>query len=1278
MVKQLFIYLIFFITLTSNAQEIKVFTKTQGLSNQWISSIYQDNNHFFWIATQNGLNKFDGFNTKVYQNNFFNSNSLSGNWITSVCQTEKGNLWIGSFAGGLIFFNLNKQTFTNYSRKSNSDFGFNGLIVNAIWKTHNNVIWFSSDTGLYKIVQNKAVNVLSKSKKVSFTQTSLGVIYVVSDEKLYQYKNEKINVVAPLINYKIEQIIGSIDNSLFLLINKDIYEYKNKKLTQVTHLNSVKTTSTIYKKAIYLSTATTLKKLHLESKKTKNYGSSFLFNTNEILNLYQDKQGLLWVGTKKGLFKENELGALFTTTVPIHARRVLAKNDTVYIGGNTGLYQYNPSTKLHKEIIDNTSVLSMKTINNKLWVGGNNTIRILENNKIKKQIVLLKGKKASQSVFAIEQDENQTIWVGAWKGLYKLNTKGEVLNFYQPKQNGLQRNTQIVQMLLSRKGDLWIATSGNGLYKIKNIANNTNVNFTSYKQNITNKNSLNNNIILDIHEDIHGNIWVGTEFGISLYREKTNDFERLSKDNELSTRKIMAISSDVSGNLWINTISKGVYVYNPSKKETINLQEEDGLLDNSGLFSSKFRHKNQLYFGTEKGVQILALNELKIPNKSLNPKISSIKTIDAFNEPKEYFLTDKNEIQVAKEDRNLQFNFYLFDYKYSSKVDFFYKLNNQNNNWIKANNGIGLVTNIPYGKNNLLVKSVYNKEKIKSATITSIFIDIDKPWYLTHSSFVLYFLLIIAIVFVIYKAQLNKRVALSEAKILKEADDLKTKMYANISHELRTPLTIITSVTKQLFGENIDNRLEKKLQYIEKSGEQLLHLVNQILDLISFDAKKTKRHFKNGDIISFINNCAKLYKPLADSKKIKLQFSTQKESLLMDFDDDKVQKIINNLLSNALKFTQEKGKVHIKLAIENEQLIILIEDTGKGIAAKHLPSIFDRYYKTFDTEENLGSGIGLALTKELVNVLKGKISAESTLNKGSIFRVQLPIENKINNQEKPSYKSPFLNSETDFSEEKIIETSQQEESILVVEDNNRIRNYLKEVLQNRYKIYTAINGESGLKLAKNKAIDIIISDVVMPKMTGLELCTILKNDVKTSHIPFIIVSAKSEEEDKIYAYKLGADAYLTKPFNVEELQLRIDNILSKQQVANQYYANILDLKNSKTVKESVQQIDINFMNVLVSKIFSEKLLSIEEIAVALKISRSQLHRKIKLLTNKSTSEYINYLKIEKAKKLLIITNLSIKEISYQVNYKSPAYLSKVFKEMVGVAPKAYKDKKMQQ
>ena len=500
----------------------------------------------------------------------------------------------------------------------------------------------------------------------------------------------------------------------------------------------------------------------------------------------------------------------------------------------------------------------------------------------------------------------------------------------------------------------------------------------------------------------------------------------------------------------------------------------------------------------------------------------------------------------------------------------------------------------------------------------------------------------------------------------KEINDLKSQIYTNITHEFRTPLTVILGLTEQL-EKNSKYKLESHLSAINRNGHQLLNLVNQLLELNKLEEGSVKPHYIQGNIINYLKYITESFQSFAMSKQKNLAFfSANGEELMMDYDADKILKILSNLISNAIKFTPEFGK--IKVIVQKDEttktLQLKIEDTGQGIPDAELPFIFDRFYQVKNNASSSveGTGIGLALVKELTELLGGKISVKSIVGKGTTFDLIFPIKNTAP-IETPVLKSiaPYLNPSTSHSSNELTTSLFNDKPILlIIEDNDDVTEYLKSCLVSQYQFLIATNGKIGLEKAIEHIPDIIISDVMMPEIDGLTLCENLKTDERTNHIPIILLTAKSTPEDRLKGLSKGADAYLTKPFNQEELFIRLENLVMVRK-------NILE-KNDIQLNEKPESKFLKKLNEIILTNIENEDFDIPRLCKAMELSRTQIHRKIKALTELSSSQYIKIIKLREAKKLLETTTLNISEVAYKVGYKNPTNFSTHFKSHFGFSP----------
>lgn len=513
---------------------------------------------------------------------------------------------------------------------------------------------------------------------------------------------------------------------------------------------------------------------------------------------------------------------------------------------------------------------------------------------------------------------------------------------------------------------------------------------------------------------------------------------------------------------------------------------------------------------------------------------------------------------------------------------------------------------------------------------------------------------------------------------LVELDELKSRFFTNIAHELRTPLTIVSGMASQI-KENPEQWLEKGLKMIMRNSRSLLNLVNQILDLRKLEAGKLQLQIVQGDVIQYLHYVFESFHSLAESKDLQLHFLTDESKLMMDYDPEKFLRIISNLLSNAIKYTPSGGNIYLQVDQNAEQFHIRVKDTGIGISAEKLPYIFDRFYQVDDsiTRQGEGTGIGLALTRELVKLMNGDIRVESTPGKGSTFYLSLPIsrvaplESTINQSAKDFV--PQLPAQTDAISH-LEATDKELPSLLIVEDNPDVVQYLKVCLEGLYHLDIANDGQVGIDKAIEQVPDIIISDVMMPVKDGFELCETLKTDERTSHIPIILLTAKTDYESRITGLRRGADAYLAKPFNKQELIIWLEKLLALRSTLQKRYGSldaVLVTKDATTQQED--EFILKVRKAVEDHIDNEDF-SIVQLCRAVNLSRAQLHNKIKALTGRSTSNYIRTIRLHHAKELLHNSDLNISQVAYEVGFRDPKYFSKTFLEEFGTLPGDFRKK----
>ena len=593
---------------------------------------------------------------------------------------------------------------------------------------------------------------------------------------------------------------------------------------------------------------------------------------------------------------------------------------------------------------------------------------------------------------------------------------------------------------------------------------------------------------------------------------------------------------------------------------------------------------------------------------------------------------------------------------------FKYFLDGYESDWILANPKENTIsyTNLPPGTYTFRVKGITFSRT--SGPEDSLTIIIYPPWFWNIYSQILYVLLAILILVWLFRRQLRRQLTIQENKQLKEIDQFKNQFFENITHEFRTPLTIINGIAVELK----DNEEGKRL--IKRNSNILLQLINRILTLSKLQAKSVKLQLSQSDIIFYLKYLTQSFQSYAVSKNISLSFMSVEEELLMDFDKEYLRQILSNLISNAVKFTPQYGQIQVKAFRNNNELQISIQDTGIGIPESDLPFIFDRFYQLKNTGKQ-GTGIGLSIVNELVKLMRGKISVASIINQGTTFIIQLPVQNKapldqFDGQEIEDTIPFFEPISTNDFEKSRQGVHSNLPNVLVVEDNPDLLSYLTTILRSSFQLTIATNGAEGIRLALKLIPDIIISDVMMPEKDGFELSSTLKNDFKTSHIPIILLTAKAGQDSKKEGLQTGADVYLAKPFDKEELFIHINNQLELRRSLKEKYSklDIQALSKDITANNKDVQFLLKLEKVVRDNLSDESFRVEPNLCKAMLMSRPQLYRKLQALKGISPSEYIKKARLSYSRKLLLESDLTIAEIADQSGFKSPAYFSKAYKD----------------
>lgn len=789
---------------------------------------------------------------------------------------------------------------------------------------------------------------------------------------------------------------------------------------------------------------------------------------------------------------------------------------------------------------------------------------------------------------------------------------------------------------------------------------------------------------------------MGSQDGdVFTYDPRTKKVENLSNMFDMLKEGIFNIITDQLGHIWIST-NKRVIEYDPKNGGIMDYSTMDDVMVNSFMPNSYLKTRSgKILYGGNKGISVftpyehLSDNPRRIRTMVADVKIDGVSSL--LEKDNQRFNLRSQTISFDAGDKNIEIDFSSLNYAFPDKIKYAYKMEGVDDDWVyvRGDRQFAFYNQLPKGKRTFYLKTT-DTNGLWSNYIAEIQVSKEPAFYETWWAYMFYVVLVILSLYLFYrrmKRRLQLRHELKIAQIDREKSEelvqTKLRYFTNISHDLLTPLTIITCLIDD--AEMTNGSRISQLSMIRSNVNKLRRLLQQILDFRKVESGNMKLSVSKSDIVSFIDDVCKVnFAPLIRKKSQTFTFSTEDKHLIAYFDRDKIDKIVSNLLSNACKYTSEGGEIKLIMKsyqnAEHTHLRIQVVDTGEGIAPDDLENIFERFYTANKGDESESNGIGLSLTKDLVELHHGTIEVESELTKGSTFTVDFPIdkdsyqENELITGETSvnDKKAAMIFEHEDLDESGVVEDAQTNDNhLLLVEDNEELLYLMEKILSRQYHVLVAKNGLEALDIIKDNEIDIIISDVMMPEMDGLELCRNIKSNLETSHIPVILLTAKNTAEDRIECYNAGADGYISKPFELKILEARINNfIIHKKSKQEEFRTNVeVDIDSLET-----SSIDKDFLDKVVSVIKSnmaEGDFDVVQLADALAVSKSSLYRKMKIATGLSPIEFIRNIRLKHGSQLLKNKSMSIAEVAYECGFSNPKYFATCFKEDFGVTPKEY-------
>ncbi|WP_299433959.1 response regulator [uncultured Aquimarina sp.] len=1303
------------------------YANKDGLSGAFVSDIVEDNKGFLWIASSRGISKFDGnfFDNYIhYQKDTINEelgsiskllldSSSNRIWasgrkgifyscrerlkfitiqelIPSLKELDLRHsyslvlddniLWTSSASHGLVRIDLTTKTyegFTFSNSKQQDNARLNGVTEIIKDSEDKTLLWVATTEGLVKF------NTVSNKYKVFF--------YDGKPEKS-QNRIRKISVVRNNI------YLGTWDQGL-IIFNKRTEKFKDG--FKKHYPNSHRLILNLYKENQNILWVTTshglieydtdsnkiLKTIDHQPEKGTLKGITFI-----------DSRGIIWYGHGKGLFKYDPK-RIHNEFIKLEERNYLQNSMNVdkiidvdgfwYVLGfnSSGLYKINQVDNSyeviktpHFDYIENNGyglvdMIEMK--DGKILIVSHKKIVVFDPKTNKIVLSPLQLPYENPAIRVITKDNKGRYWIGTRiAGLFCFDFENMTIDHFKDEFNEHKKGNYswIEHIYADSRDKLWIRTA-----RQMSVMDLNDFSIHNYK-----KGEVFDNVGW-FFEDNKGRIWVtGHEDGIGYIDDQDYKKGILHKIRDYQYKLYKGKDSLV----W--TIGRGIGILNTNSNtyKKVNLNVGDEIIPRGPIISIG---NNKYVIGCNDGV---LLYNHRMQNKELPiPYIRSI-IADGKEVYKGIDLKKKNLV-FLKNTQHISFNISALGFRIPENIKYQYQFNN---NWfdVDANQQINF-TNLPHGKYIIKLRAYDTPDSYNLIPVEYHF-TIQTPWYLKRWAYGVYILSFVSFILcIIYrqstklekeKAALEKAVKVRSAEILdknaqlevqakqlKEMDQAKSRFFANISHEFRTPITLINGPIKDALRNNHYSFSLSTLRMMNRNTDRLLRLVNQLLDLSKLDAGKLKVDNEEGDLTYFLRTIASSFASHSINKKIKYEIDVSQGSLPSLFDSEKLEKILYNILSNAFKYVNDNGEIRFSAKVKENSLTIKISNTGKEISKDELPYIFDRFYRVEDPMvlDQEGTGIGLSLTKELVNLMKGEIRVDSSAVSGTVFTIVLPIIYLSNNKlSEKKISNSYINDQKTISiseENDQIQYSKDTMIVLIIEDNQDMRGYIKAGLSSRFKILEAHNGYDGLTIAKQEIPDLIITDLMMPKMDGMLLSEKIRSDEKTSHIPIIMLTARAEKETKIKGFLRGIDHYLTKPFDSKELEVMVNNLISQRKRLRKLYSEQVTLEPKQVIISSLDQMFLNRLTDCIEKNLSDSDFGVTKLLNILGVSRTQLHRKIKALTDESPGEFIRNYRLKRASQILEQNGENISQVAFMVGFSDPSYFSKCYKKLYGKSPK---------
>ncbi|RNI26835.1 hybrid sensor histidine kinase/response regulator [Rufibacter latericius] len=1328
-----------------------MFSVDVELSNSLIHQVFQDSKGIIWVATQDGLNKFDGAKFTVYKHDKKDPHSILNNYVRLLYEDSKGHLLVGYY-NGLQFYDHATDSFKQIPLLPKGSEGYDAHVLHITERQNGEVLIGTSGFGVYsltfagtepkihQIKQQIPADVIDylfedTNQNLWVGSQDKGLFRISKDGKKKDFPGSESsprNTITGICQDKEGHVyVSSASNGLF------VHRKPTDSFDKIPYLPSpnlpIRAMHLGRKGMLYLGTDGEGVKIYDLKKKTITEGNfnvaTFDFKKSKVHSLLEDQAGNLWLGIyQKGVmllpasasnFKYIGYKSINNNSIGSNAIMNVFEDHqgTLWVGTDSdGLYGLDASGKQIAHFSRTSSSISVPSSimsifedsDRNLWLGSyqNGLARLNPKTGTCDYISTLRDENSNlvERIYSITEDRQKTLWIASMgAGLFSLDLRTQKVTHYDAvpgsantgSENFLH-NRWINYLLLTSKDKLYIGTyDGIGCLDLKTKS------FTSTHG--VNR-LLHGLIVYSMYEDPKGNIWIGTSQGLKHLDSKTKKIKSFTMEDGLPSNVICAVKGDESGNLWIST-NYGVSKLNPAKGRFVNFYANDGLQGNEFSKGAAYvNRKGQIIFGGINGITYFHPREIpdviSSPEKRLAVRITGFylhnQAVKKGMKSGSYSIVDTavmdaDVFHLSHHDNSFSIELSTLDFANPERITYQYSLHD--GNWVSLRPGTNTVnfTDLAPGTYRFRVRA---KDYSVFSEVKEISIIISPAWYFSTVAKVFYALILAAVFLLaamLIKQRQRTRQKMQEHLQAKQINDAKLQFFINISHEIRTPMSLIISPLKKLISIDKDQDRQKSYATMQRNADRILRLINQLMDIRKIDKGQLQLRFQETEMVGFLQELCAIFDEQARAKNIDFVFHHQMEQLSAWIDPNQFDKVILNVLSNAFKFTPDNGRIDINLRAGEDETAtdelrhyfeIVISDNGIGIEESEAEKIFECFYQVQSPHNHFvgGTGIGLHLTRSIVELHSGSIKAERNQEgPGVRFVMQLPLGKDHLKPEAllptqlpvPQPEPAAVQIFPDMEEVRI--KSKAKSRVLVVDDDEEIRRYICEELSAEFLMTESANGKEALSILLNKAPDLIISDVMMPEMDGITLCRKIKQNVNFNHIPIILLTARSEEEDKLEGLGIGADAYLVKPFNMEILKTTVHNIIrNRMMLRNNFSGN--QYQNDKVQKVTMKSADEKLLTKLIAIInqnIDNPALNIEMITREIGISRVHLHRKMKELTNQSTSDFIRNVRLQQAADLLSSKRLNISEVAFAVGFTNLTSFSTAFKELYGVPPTTY-------